>query len=86
MAHLQIFGCNAYAYAFAPKKERSKFDAKSQKFLLVGYNFVSASYHLFDPMTRRVEQSRDVIFDKSSILEGALRLPSHGADPHVYLE
>ena len=40
MAHLRIFDCDAYA--FVPKKERSKFDAKSQKFIFVGHNFIFA--------------------------------------------
>ena len=84
MAHLCIFGCNTYT--FVPKKERLKFDAKSQKFLLVGYNSIFASYHLYDPVTHRVEQSRDVIFDESSILKAALCLPLEGADPPISLD
>ena len=71
VAHLRIFGCDAYAHV--PKKDRSKFDAKSRKLIHVGYNSISASYRLYDPEHRRLEHSRDVIFDESSVLEAAPR-------------
>ncbi|MCO5592506.1 hypothetical protein L7F22_046509 [Adiantum nelumboides] len=83
IAHFRVFGCDAYAHI--PKKDRFKFDAKSCKLLHVGYNSVSASYRLYDPTSRKIEHSRDVIFDESSVLEGAPGLPVEGDSPHVSL-
>ncbi|MCO5560599.1 hypothetical protein L7F22_014215 [Adiantum nelumboides] len=83
IAHLCVFGCDAYAHI--PKKDRSKFDAKSRKLLHVGYNSVSASYRLYDSASRKIEHCRDVISDESSVLEGAPGLPVEGDSPHVSL-
>ena len=66
-------------HTHVPKKDRAKFDAKSRKFILVGYNTLSASYWLYDPEHRRLEHSCDVIFDESSVLEGVSSL-SPGED------
>ncbi|MCO5574123.1 hypothetical protein L7F22_027902 [Adiantum nelumboides] len=83
ITHLHIFGCDAYAHI--PKKDRSKFDAKSRKLIHVGYNSVSSSFHLYDPALQKIEHSRDVIFNESSILDRAHGLSSKGASPHVSL-
>ncbi|MCO5574120.1 hypothetical protein L7F22_027899 [Adiantum nelumboides] len=83
ITHLHIFGCDAYAHI--PKKDQSKFDAKSRKLIHVGYNSVSSSFHLYDPALQKIEHSRDVIFNESSILDRAHGLSSKGASPHVSL-
>ena len=81
MSHLRVFGCDAYAHT--PKKYKSKFVAKSRKFILVGYNSQSASYRLYDPEHRRLEHSRDVIFDESFVLEGVSSLSLEEDATHV---
>lgn len=43
---------------------------------------LSASYRLYDLEHRRLEHSRDVIFDESSVLEGVSSLPSEEDTTH----
>lgn len=42
--HMQIFGSAAYIHI--PKEKRTKFDAKSEKVLFIGYEQDSSSYRL----------------------------------------
>ncbi len=65
---LRTFGCDAYVHI--PKEKRSKLDVKSQKCILVGYNdnHVKA-YRLYNPFSKIVIISKDVIFHKESQLQ-----------------
>lgn len=62
VAHLRAFGCKAYAHI--PKQKRNKFDSKSLECIFVGYLNNSKGYRLFNPITRTVIESRDVIFNE----------------------
>ena len=61
--HLRVFGCDAYMHI--PKDERSKFESKATKCLLLGYGKRTKGYRLFDPIRRKVLHSRDVTFNES---------------------
>ena len=61
--HLRVFGCDAYAHV--PKDERSKFNSKATKCILLGYGKKTKGYRLFDPIRRRVIHSCDVQFNES---------------------
>lgn len=61
LAHIRPFGCLAYV-PVAPEL-RSKLNAKARNRVLVGYNR-DAAYRLIDPVTHKVEFSRDVVFDE----------------------
>jgi len=63
VAHLRPFGCTAYMRV--PDETRRKLDPKSLACTLLGY-FPGRMYRLWDPVTRKVHQSRDVIFDEGS--------------------
>ena len=43
-------------------QERRKWDAKSVKCIFIGYSINSKGYRLWDPKTRRIQVSRDVVF------------------------
>lgn len=58
---LRVFGCKAYSHV--PKQKRGKFDQKSEVRIMVGYTI--NGYRLWDPITRTVHLSRDVIFDEN---------------------
>ena len=60
LCHLKSFGSEAYVHI--PKIFRQKLDSKATKMLFVGYDGHSSNYRLFNPETRKVVQSRDVIF------------------------
>jgi hypothetical protein len=62
VAHLRSFGCKAYAHV--PDQKRTKLDSKTRECIFLGYSEDSKAYRLFDPRTRNVIKSRDVIFDE----------------------
>ena len=63
MNHLRVFGCDAYAHI--PKDERTKFDAKTRKCIMVGYGMVTKGYRLYD-IKEKILRSRDVHFNESA--------------------
>ena len=65
IAHIQVFGCTAYAHV--PKEKRKKLDDKSVKRIFIGYSIETRSYRLFDPKAKKVIISRDVVFDEKGI-------------------
>lgn len=60
---LRVFGCDAYSHI--PKDERSKFDSKARKCILLGYGQETKGYRLFDPIQGKVIHSRDVRFNEN---------------------
>lgn len=61
--HLRKFGAEAYVHV--PKQFRSKFESKSKKMILVGYDRDSSNYRVFDPATSKITVTRDVVFNES---------------------
>lgn len=60
--HLRVFGCAAY-----PKIEKlqlRKLDDISKMLVNLGTEPGSKAYRLYDPQTRRIIVSRDVVFDE----------------------
>jgi hypothetical protein len=62
VSHLRIFGTISYIHI--PKAERRKLDSKSLKCYFVGYSPTQKAYRFWDPVSRRIKISRDVIFDE----------------------
>lgn len=64
LSHLRVFGCEAWA--LTPSGQRTKLDAKSHPCTFIGYceDSASTTYFLFDPDTRRIIRSRDVLFNE----------------------
>ena len=61
--HFRIFGCIAYAHV--PDEKRKKLEDKSLKCVFLGVSETSKAYKLYDPLTKKVVVSRDVIFDEN---------------------
>ena len=60
-AHLRVFGCEAYVHV--PKTLRKKLDYKCRKCIFLGYGIDGQfGYRLWDPDTRTVVRSSDVVF------------------------
>jgi len=59
LSHLRIFGSEAYVYI--DKQFRKKFDPKAKKMILVGYQAESTNYRLYDPISKKIVVSRNVV-------------------------
>ncbi|KAL7724842.1 hypothetical protein ACLKA6_012828 [Drosophila palustris] len=57
--HLRTFGQIVYSL---DKRSKSKFSARSKNYIFIGYCSNAKAYRLFDPETRIVSKSRDVVF------------------------
>jgi hypothetical protein len=62
VTHLRVFGC--VAYAKIPDARRTKLDDKSEKCIFIGYGDRRMGYKLYNPITKKVIMSRDVIFEE----------------------
>ena len=61
--HLRVFGCEAYVHV--PKQLRQKLDFKSRKCIFLGYGTDGQfGYRLWDPETRTIVRSSDVVFNE----------------------
>ena len=61
--HLKIFGTEAYALNKRP--EEGKFEARSTKYIFVGYADEAKAFRLWNPNKRKIVISRDVSFLKN---------------------
>jgi hypothetical protein len=62
VSHLIVFGCIAYMHVLDEK--RSKLDPKVKKCIFIGYSLKQKGYRCFNPSTRKLQVSRDVVFDE----------------------
>jgi hypothetical protein len=60
LQHLIVFGCDAYVHV--PKENRSKLDNKAEKCIFIGYKDGVKGYKLWNPETKKIVYSRDVVF------------------------
>ena len=50
VAHMKVFNCDAYMHV--PKEVGKKWDAKSQKYIFIGYSLYRKGYRLYDPRSK----------------------------------
>jgi hypothetical protein len=62
--HLRTFGCVAYVKNTTPNLK--KLDDRNRPMIFVGYEQGTIGYRVYDPVSRRVRVSRDVVFDESA--------------------
>ena len=60
--HFRVWGCVAHVHV--PDAKRGKLDNKSFPCIFLGVSEESKGYRLFDPKTRRIVVSKDVIFEE----------------------
>ncbi|KAM2096074.1 hypothetical protein ACFX1R_019771 [Malus domestica] len=65
IAHLRIFG--ALCYVHVPKELRHKLESKSVKGVFVGYATCEKGYKVFDPATKKLILSRDIVFYEKAV-------------------
>ena len=60
LTHLKVFGYDAYVHV--PKENRSKMDKKAEKCIFIGYKDGLKGYKLWNPKTKKVVYSQDLVF------------------------
>lgn len=61
--YFRVFGCVAHVHV--PDQKRSKLDDKSKRCVLLGVSDESKAYRLFDPISKKIIVSRDVVFEEN---------------------
>ena len=64
VTHFKIFGCIAYVHV--PSQKKQKLDDNSVKCIFVGYSSETKGYRFFNPLTKQLIVSRDVVFDEKN--------------------
>ena len=64
LSHVRIFG--SIAFVHIPTEKRENLDPKSERCILMGYSLEQKGYKCFNPSTKKVRVSRDVVFDEST--------------------
>ena len=62
--HLRVFGC--VAYPMVNSQQRRKLDPKSERCVFIGYCPASRAYKLLNPITNKLQVSRNVWFDEEA--------------------
>jgi hypothetical protein len=62
--HLRFFGCVAHVKVVKPNLK--KLENRSRALIFVGYELGSVAYRCYDPHTKCVHISRDVVFDEDA--------------------
>jgi hypothetical protein len=66
LSSMRVFGCPAYVHV--NKSQRRKLDGCAWKGVFVGYASESPAWWVYNPATRRVMSSRNVVFEKIVVL------------------
>jgi len=59
-----VFGCIAYVHVL--DELWTKLDPKAEKCVFIGYSLEQKRYRCYNPVTRKMKVSRDVVFDEMS--------------------
>lgn len=60
--HFRVFGCIGHVHV--PEAKRTKLDNKSCKCVFLGVSEKSKAYRMFNPISKKITVSRDVIFEE----------------------
>jgi hypothetical protein len=60
LTHLKVFGYDAYVHV--PKEKRSNLNTKDEKCIFIGYKDGLKGYKFWNPETKTVVYSRDMVF------------------------
>jgi hypothetical protein len=79
LSHLKMFGCIGYVHV--PDELRTKLDPKAKKCVFFGYSLEQKRYRFYNPLTREMKVSMDVVFDEMSSwyanVKDSIRVDAH---------
>lgn len=64
ISYYKVFGSTAYI--LTDKDHRTKFEAKGERVIFVGYSSTSKAWRFWNPKANKITESADVIFDELS--------------------
>jgi hypothetical protein len=82
--HLRVFGCLAFMHI--PDEKRKKWDLKAIRGIFVGYSLTTKQYRVYDPVTKRLHISRDVIFREEKRYELEKQLSQELSDNQIHFD
>jgi hypothetical protein len=82
LSHLKVFRCIAYVHVLDDL--RIKLDSKAEKCVFIGYSLEQKWYICYNPVTREMKVSRDVVFDEMNSWYANVK-DSIGADAHKHV-
>ena len=69
--HLRVWGCTAYAHIHAARRRDKKWSPRAERLIFLGYSLTTKQYRLYDPHTKRLITSRDVMFHEATPYYGS---------------
>jgi len=76
VSHLKVFGCIAYVHVVDEKK--LKLDPKDEKCIFIGYSSKQKGYKCFNPSIRKLQVSKDVVFNEMISWYSPLKIAEDG--------
>lgn len=64
LTHFRVFGCTVFVHI--PSQKRGKLDENNLECIFLGYSDESKAYRFYNPLTKKLLSSRDVMFDEKS--------------------
>ncbi len=76
VSHLKVFGCIAYVHV--PNEKKSKLDPKVEKCIFIGYFLEQKGYRCFNPSIRKLQVSKNVVFNEMISWYSPLKITEDG--------
>ena len=64
--HLRVWGCTAYSFIHPTKRTDKKWSPRAEKLMFIDYTQTTKQYPLYNPMTKKLSHSRDVVFHEDT--------------------
>ena len=78
--HIKVFGCRAFVHI--PRDEKSKLAKTTKQCIFLGHSEDEFGYRFWDPISKKVIRSRDVVFFENQTIE-EIDKSSHSESPSI---